>query len=208
MKIRHFLPGRMLAMTPANGSALTLQTFRGSDQPDGSRLTDVRYPRCLMKAYSEYPGVEEWRPAVGWEGLYEVSDLGRVKSLDRYISAQGRRYSCRLLKPGNDGRYLFVILRKDGVSTNRKVHRLVLEAFEGPRPSGMEALHGPGGVHDNCWPESLHWGTRLENVRDLVRDRTAWWIYSKQNPVTGKREPRCGLDTTITYTRPAAGKTR
>lgn len=123
---------------------------------------------------------ERWRPVVGWEDLYEVSDRGRVRSLDRWVPhGVGMRFHAgRILKPAphNAGYPKVNLCRgKDG-GYRRKcayVHRLVLEAFEGPCPPGMEACHGPGGPDDNRWPESgLHWGTLEENGHDKVRDGT------------------------------------
>lgn len=119
---------------------------------------------------------EEWRAVVGREGEYEVSDLGRVRSLDRVITVPDNRWGGtrtlrlrgRVLKPGtNTHGYLFVMLGRDH---ERTVHRLVLEAFAGPCPEGLEALHGPGGKLDNR-PQNLSWGTREKNMGpDRVRD--------------------------------------
>jgi hypothetical protein len=104
---------------------------------------------------------ERWLPVVGFEGLYEVSDLGRVKS--------HRRGAPRILRPGpsNYG-HLSVVL---GRGNTRMVHRLVLEAFAGPCPRGHESLHGDGGPTDNKL-SNLRWGTRTENIRDAVRHGT------------------------------------
>jgi hypothetical protein len=59
-------------------------------------------------------------------------------------------------------------------NARRSVHRLVLEAFAGPCPDGMECLHGPGGPLDNRWPDNIRWGTREDNQGpDRVRDGTS-----------------------------------
>lgn len=123
---------------------------------------------------------EHWRPVVGWEDLYEVSDRGRVRSLDRWIAHQGGRrfHPGRILKPAphNAGYPKVNLCRGKGDGERREcvyVHRLVLDAFAGPCPPGKEACHGPGGPSDNRWPESgLHWGTPEENNHDKVRDGT------------------------------------
>ena len=123
---------------------------------------------------------EHWRPVVGWEDLYEVSDRGQVRSLDRWIPHQGGlRFSAgRILKPAphNAGYPKVNLCRGKYAGYQREcayVHRLVLEAFEGPCPPGREACHGPGGPGDNRWPESgLHWGTPEENGNDKLRDGT------------------------------------
>jgi hypothetical protein len=123
---------------------------------------------------------EHWRPVVGWDGLYEVSDRGRARGLDRWIPHMGGlRFSAgRVLKPAphNAGYPKVNLHRGKGGGYPPEcvyVHRLVLEAFAGPCPEGMEACHGPGGPDDNRWPESgLHWGTPEENNQDKVRDGT------------------------------------
>lgn len=110
---------------------------------------------------------EIWKPALGWEGLYEVSDQGRVRSVDR-IDCSGKRRRGRILKPGDKSGYLAVNLSCNGRSRLTSVHVLVLEAFVGPRPPGMVSCHGVGGAHDNR-PTNLRWDTCAENNRDVVR---------------------------------------
>ena len=102
---------------------------------------------------------ERWLPVVGWEGLYEVSDLGNVRSLRR------------VLKPGLRKGYLAVTLWRDGKGQHWQVHRLVATAFIGPCPPGMETLHGPGGMFDNR-PANLSFGTHRQNIQDKIRDGT------------------------------------
>ena len=72
---------------------------------------------------------EVWRPVVGYEDLYAVSDLGRVRSFDR-IDSLGRLRRGRILRdrPHNHG-YVRVALCRDGVEDTRYIHRLVAEAF-------------------------------------------------------------------------------
>ena len=119
---------------------------------------------------------ELWAPVVGWEGFYEVSDLGRVKSLDRVVMrSNGSPQRCRerILKPSTNGDgYLNVGLTKNGAKSTRLVHALVAEAFIGPRPDGLMVLHGERGQLDNR-PENLSYGTYADNNgRDKVRDGT------------------------------------
>lgn len=110
---------------------------------------------------------ERWLPVVGYEGLYEVSDLGRVRTRRRKGSKGG------LLRPGLSAAHLTVALYLDGVPRSRLVHHLVLEAFVGPRPPGMEGCHGPGGALDNSL-RNLSWDSREKNQGlDRVRDGTS-----------------------------------
>ncbi|ONI62639.1 hypothetical protein CSIV_14285 [Microbacterium sp. CSI-V] len=110
---------------------------------------------------------ERWRPVVGYEGFYEVSDEGRVRGLDR-IDARGWRIRGRLLS-ATGARYRSVSLCRDGVARTVQVHRLVLEAFVGPCPEGMEALHADDVKTHNAL-SNLRWSTHSDNMRDVVRN--------------------------------------
>ena len=120
--------------------------------------------------------VERWLPVVGWEGLYEVSSWGRVKSLARG-RANGptgslRQYPERIKKlVSSRNGYLYVTLYKNGVGTCRTVHSLVAEAFIGSRPKGMEVRHGSANRTDNQ-ANKLCYGTPAENAADRDRDGT------------------------------------
>lgn len=98
-------------------------------------------------------GVERWLPVVGFEGFYEVSDLGNVRSL----------YTGNLLTPGpHPGGYLLAHLYVNGHHTARTIHSLVLTAFVGPRPPKQEALHDNHVRSDNRL-SNLRWGTKRQN---------------------------------------------
>lgn len=122
---------------------------------------------------------ENWKPVVGFEGKYEVSDLGRVRSTDRtetYVRRDQysglditviRRHKGRILRPGPSiSGHLSVVL---GRNNTRSVHVLVLEAFKGPCPEGCECCHDNDVPNDNrlC---NLDWGTRSKNLLDAVRN--------------------------------------
>jgi NUMOD4 motif/HNH endonuclease len=111
---------------------------------------------------------ETWRPVMGYEGLYEVSDLGRVRSLDRMTGRRLRRG--RILKaiPQKRGGHLHVSLCADGTEVVRHVHRIVLEAFVGPRPDGMETRHLDGDPVNNALT-NICWGTYADNRQDMLR---------------------------------------
>lgn len=122
--------------------------------------------------------LETWRPVVGYENRYEVSDQGRVAAK----SYQARtRYGDLCWRPArilagrrNKKGYIIVALTgDDGKCIQKRVHRLVLEAFVGPCPEGMEGCHGPGGPGDNRL-ENIRWDTRQENARDIVRHGNHW----------------------------------
>jgi hypothetical protein len=79
---------------------------------------------------------EEWRPVVGFEGSYEVSDQGRIRSIARTDNL-GRPVRARVMRP-RVGRYAAYDLRKDGRYRSVYAHRAVLEAFVGPCPARHE----------------------------------------------------------------------
>lgn len=113
---------------------------------------------------------ERWLPVVGFEGFYEVSDLGRVRSLDRTVRTKGgatKRHRGRVLTPkrANNG-YLQVDLSKLGVTHQRLLHRLVLEAFVGPHPANTEACHAPDPDTSNNRATNLRWDTHANNCAD------------------------------------------
>ena len=111
---------------------------------------------------------ERWLPVVGWEGLYEVSDLGRVRSIRR-MTASGMRGGAIRKLDLLEGRYLTVMLTDGARREHRLVHHLVLEAFVEPCPEGEETRHGPNGGLDNRLSQ-LCWGTKAENGADKIRD--------------------------------------
>ena len=116
---------------------------------------------------------EEWRPVVGYEGLYEVSDAGRVRSLSREVrTGRGTRMvDGRILSPARGvGGYPVVSLSNGGARV-RPVHRLVLEAFVGPRPAGTECCHGDGDPENNRL-SNLRWDTHESNMDDQRRHGT------------------------------------
>lgn len=116
----------------------------------------------------DLPG-ERWAVVPGYEGLYQASTLGRVKS-----TIYWRGFSERILTPYPDGNsgYLAVRLCRDGNQAKWTVHQLILFVFAGPCPPGQEVRHGPNGKFDNRLSE-LCYGTRAENQRpDRIRDDT------------------------------------
>lgn len=87
--------------------------------------------------------MEDWKDIKGYEGLYQVSNFGRVKSLERKSDCDGRIIREKILKTGvNNPGYKFVILRKDGISKNRMIHRLVAEEFINQKGECINHLDG------------------------------------------------------------------
>ncbi|CCV12929.1 hypothetical protein MESS4_510096 [Mesorhizobium sp. STM 4661] len=107
------------------------------------------------------PG-EDWRPVVGYEGRYEISNLGRVKSLVRPY-----RRSEKILYQGTEtGGYLKVELSKDSKIKTHKVHILVLNSFRGLCPPHLrDGCHRDGIPSNNKLP-NLRWDTHAGNLAD------------------------------------------
>ena len=121
------------------------------------------------------PEQELWKDISGFEGRYQASNKGRVKSLNRTITdCRGRRQIIKekILKPENvDDGYERVSLCRNGKKKHYRVATLVYESFFGPIPEGLEIDHINGIRTDN----------HLENLRAVNHKDNCW------NPVTRER---------------------
>jgi len=116
--------------------------------------------------------MENWKPVVGYESIYEVSDIGNVRSVNR-IDASGHIRKGKLLsiKKATNG-YMMTTLCKKGKMKYFLVHRLVLAAFVGKCQEGHEAMHIDG-KRDNNIVANLRWGSHKENMRHQIIHGTA-----------------------------------
>lgn len=111
----------------------------------------------------------DWQDIPGFEGQYQASDTGLVRSVDRVVDTLTgpRRYPGKLLSPAANGssEHLHVLLR----GKTRYVHTLVLETFVGPRPLGAYARHLDDDPRNNRLA-NLAWGTPSDNAFDASRN--------------------------------------
>lgn len=138
----------------------------------------------------EIPVEEEWRDIKGYEGYFQVSSWGRIRSVTRTVrhwrgGTQVVNGRIRKTPKINEYGYLMVQLNREGKGRMFLVHRLVLEAFIGPCPDGMECCHEDGNASNNRL-ENIRWGTALENGADRVRHGRVY----KQ---TGEKHWNCKL---------------
>jgi hypothetical protein len=116
--------------------------------------------------------VETWKSVVGYEGRYEVSDTGLVRSVARSVAntaTSSRMLAAVILAPFvHRGGYMVVKLSRSRQKTSHYVHRLVAEAFLGSGEARQEVLHADGDKKNNRL-ENLSWGSRRDNMRDRHR---------------------------------------
>jgi hypothetical protein len=120
--------------------------------------------------------MDDWRDVVGFEGYYQVSRFGHVRSVDRIVTVERggtifqRKYKGRAMTYSRDSYgHLCCSLYKGGKRTTYRIHRIVLLAWIGPCPEGCEVCHGPNGKTDNS-VDNLRWDTRSANACDMFRD--------------------------------------
>jgi hypothetical protein len=111
-------------------------------------------------------GIERWLPVVGWEGIYEVSNLGRVRSLDRMLP-DGRRRKGQLMNTRLQHGYPISQLCRNGKYTHKLVHSLVAEAFIGPRPKGKVVNH----------KDHIKWHPAVWNLEYVTYSENFWHTY-------------------------------
>jgi hypothetical protein len=116
---------------------------------------------------------EDWRDIPGWEGFYQVSNLGRVRSLDRVVRGGGvvpvRLRRGKVLKQLRLATgYMAVRLQRDGQSYCKRVHRIVCKVFHGPQPSELHEVAHADGTRDNNAATNLRWATKSENALDRI----------------------------------------
>jgi hypothetical protein len=119
--------------------------------------------------------IEVWKEALCWEGTYEVSNYGSVRSITRIVYSsngksmtfQGRALSaCK-----TTGGYLQVVFSRDDKHFNKPVHRLVLETFASAPKANQVSCHNDGDKNNNRL-DNLRWDTQSNNLKDRITHGT------------------------------------
>lgn len=117
--------------------------------------------------------MEVWKDIAGYEGIYQISTLGQVKSLDRLVKNHSgthyfKRGAIKLQRQKSNG-YLIVDLYKDNIPKTYHVHRLVADAFI-PNPDGKETVNHKDGIVTNNALGNLEWATPREQNLHFYRN--------------------------------------
>lgn len=130
---------------------------------------------------------EIWKDIPKWEGFYQASTHGRIKSCKRTVFHQYTGHMTikeKILKPGLDKNgYPLIVLHKNNKPKTCKVHKLILLTFEGPCPEGMECCHNDG-VRTNNYYSNLRYDTHKNNQADMRKHNTYQY---------GEKHPKCKL---------------
>jgi hypothetical protein len=103
--------------------------------------------------------MEVWKNIIGFEGYYEISNLGEVRS----IFYNKGKLNSKLKQTNRNNGYMFVILYKNGVKHNKNIHRLVAESFI-LNPEKKEQVNHINGIKSDNKVENLEWNTMSENM--------------------------------------------
>lgn len=130
---------------------------------------------------------EEFRWIKGYEGIYKISNLGRVYSVPRVDSLMRNKGGCFVSTQKNRGGYVVISLNKDGKQHSHILHRLVAQTFI-PNPCNKPEVDHIDANKDNNTAVNLRWCTRKENINNPIT-HALMSGNAKKNPVCGNKNP-------------------
>lgn len=138
---------------------------------------------------------EIWKDIPGFEGRYQASNQGRVRSLSRKVTGKNpytnkpfiRTVKGRILKPARYAKRGHVSVVLGHGENGSPIHQLVMLAFVGPKPNGKEVLHRNGNPTDNRLT-NLHYGSRSENIIDVYYQGKKWRKLSVDDVINIRHE--------------------
>lgn len=146
----------------------------GSNKSRGDGLR-IYCKKCLLIEFDPITNLENevWKDVVGYEGLYAVSNKGRIKSLKRTVhhpinGKSNLSERLRTTNPSKDG-YCHISLNKESIISSLTVHRIVAKAFI-PNPQNKPQINHINGVRNDNRVENLEWVTGSENVRHAFKN--------------------------------------
>ena len=136
--------------------------------------------------------MEIWKDIPGYEGKYQASNLGRIRSLDRQLGTPGKKgfktMKGQVLRPGpTKSGHLYVVLGHGAAGS--PVHQLIALAFIGPRPEGKEVCHNDGDPTNNR-ADNLRYDTRTNNILDTFKIGKRWRKLSLEDMKAILQEPK------------------
>ena len=145
---------------------------------------------------------ETWKPIKYYEGLYEVSSLGNVRSLDRYIMC-GKQYCFLKGKPmktcHDSNGYLITTLSKNSKVKRHYLHRLVAEAFI-PNPNSLPCIDHINTVKDDNKVENLKWCSYKENMNNpLTIEHTRSKEANEKRLAARRKNQSCCCEIPVYY---------
>ena len=143
---------------------------------------------------------EIWKDIPGYEGKYQASSEGRIRSLDREVKGVChytgepfiRRIKGKILSPGRFCKSGHVSVVLGHGTQGKPVHQLVMKTFVGEPTEGMEVLHNNGNPKDNRL-QNLRYGTRTDNILDVYRQGRRWRKLSVNDVYDIRFELMCGF---------------
>ncbi len=126
--------------------------------------------------------IEEWRDIIGYEGLYQISNIGRIKTLSKFAGRSNRKE--KIMKQSfNSKGYLHIVLSKNNISQTCRVNRLVALNFIS-NPDNLPQVNHKDGIKANNRVDNLEWCTSKYNVNHSIYTGLRKGLKGENNPMS------------------------